>query len=382
MPSLRAPDIQTSHEEALKGEAMARRVKSPAVALLALAGLVLAVPAAAETICDVQEYDSTGFSPLQGQTVTVRGAVTIPPGMIQPQYTSMYIQQGDCGVNVFCFDLLSFELSLGDSVQVTGEVEEYVSSNTGAGATTELFCDSAARIELLSTGNDPVEPAELTLADVNLEENEGRLVKTTGVVIDNNFDWSMYLGDPFSGASVQVYKNNIVGTDFSVFIPGDTLDVTGVILQYDRAAPYFEGYELVPRYQSDMQHAEPVPPPDPVYWAEALLNVPASPFRPDMGEILPITYAAPERSETAIEVYDLQGRVVRTLADGVYDGVSMLPEFYKDGIYGEGIKGWDGRDEYRRIVPAGTYICRLEVKDADGNESVATAPAIVGIMLK
>jgi hypothetical protein len=271
---------------------------------------------------------------------------------------------------------------MGDTVEVIGEVEEYVSSSTGAGATTQLFCSSVAQISFVSTGHDPVEPAEVDLADVNLESNEGRLVKTIGVVVDNNFDFAMYLGDPWSGASVQVYKSYIDSTDFTAFIPGDTLQVTGVILQYDRAAPFFEGYELVPRHQRDIQFAEPAVPPDPEYASGASMTLPAAPFRPDMGEILPIAYAAPDRSVVTMEIYDLQGRVVRTLTEGTYEGLSALPEFYRDGFYGEGIRGWDGRDTYRRLVPAGTYICRLEVEDGDGNTSVSTAPAVVGVRLK
>lgn len=361
---------------------MTLNVKHTAAAALVLAAVLAAVPAGATTICDVQAYDSIGFSPLEGDVVTVKGAVTLPPGLLVPQYTSMYIQQGDCGLNVFYPALLTYQLSLGDSVRVTGVVEEYVSSTTGAGSTTELFVSNATDIVVLSTGNAPVEPAELDLNDVNDEANEGRLVKTIGVVIDNNFDFSMYLGDPWSGASIQVYQSNIAGTDFSVFIPGDTLSVAGVILQYDRAAPYLEGFELVPRYQSDMQFAEPVAPPEPVYWSEALLSIPAASFRPDVGDILPISYAAPDGSEVRMKIYDLQGRVVKTLTDGVYEGVSMLPEFYRHGFYGEGVRGWDGRDEYRRIVPAGAYICRMEVEDPEGNTSVAIAPAVVGVRLK
>ncbi len=361
---------------------MTLHVKDAAAAVLVLAVVLVAATAGATTICDVQDYDALGFSPLEGQLVTVTGAVTLPPGLLAPQYTSMYIQQGDCGVNVFFPALLAYQLSLGDSVRVTGVVEEYVSDTTGAGSTTELFVDNAASIELLSTGNLPVEPTELDLEEVGLEENEGRLVRTIGVVIDNNFDFSMYIGDPWSHASVQVYQSNIEGTDFSVFIPGDTLQVTGVILQYDRAAPYLEGFELVPRFQTDMQYAPPAVPPVPTYWTEALLNIPAAPFRPDLGEIMPITYAAPDRSDTKIEIYDLQGRVVRILTDDVYEGVSTLPEYYRHGFYSEGIRGWDGRDEYRRIVPAGAYICRMEVEDPDGNTSVAIAPAVVGVKLK
>ena len=360
---------------------MTRYRGRPALAAVALAAVMAAATAQATTICDVQEYDAAGFSPLLGQTVTVRGAVTVPPGIFQPQYTAIYVQEGDCGVNVFCFDSLPFALSVGDSVEVTGEVEEYISTNSGAGATTELLCD-VVDIVLFSSGHPEPEPAELSLADVAVEDSEGRFVRTIGVVIDNNFDFSMYIGDPWSNASVQVYSNFNENISFTEFTPGDTLEVTGVILQYDRSAPFFEGYELVPRYQSDMRHWVPPPPPDPIYWSEATLRLPALPFRPDVGEILPVVYAAPDGSRTTIEIYDLQGRVVRTLAEGTYDGHSMVPEFYRDGFYGEGVRGWDGRDRYRRIVPAGTYICRLEVENEDGVVSVVTAPAVVGVRLK
>ena len=361
---------------------MTRKGKRLALAAIVLAGWLAAGAVHATTICEVQEYDADGYSPLVGQIVTVRGIVTVPPGYFQPQYTSIYVQQDSCGVNVFCFDQLPFELSLGDSVEVTGEVEEYVSGGSGAGATTEIVCDNTDQIEVLSTGHPAPEPAELNLEDVGVEDNEGRLVKTVGIIIENNFDYSMYLGDPWSGASIQIYKNYNDSTDFSVFIPGDTLEVTGVILQYDRSSPFLDGYELVPRFQRDMQYAVPPTPPDPIFWVNAALDIPASTFLPELGEILPISYAAPDRSRTTIAVYDLQGRLVRTLVDGSYDGHSELPEFYRDGFFGEGVRGWDGRDEYRRLVPAGTYICRLEVADEDGAASVVSVPAVVGVKLK
>lgn len=357
-----------------------RRVRTSRIVVwAALAALLAAGGAGAVTICDVQAFDDEGFSPLVGEIVTVRAVVTFPPGYIQPDYSSFYVQQGDCGVNVFCFDP-ALELALGDSVLITGEVEEYVSSSSGAGATTEIFCDSVSDIVVLSTGHAPPEPADLNVGDVGQEVNEGRLVRTLGVVIDNNFDYSMYLGDPWSGF-IQVYKSYNDSVDLSVFVPGDTLEITGVVLQYDRSAPFFDGYELVPRWQRDMKHAVPPEPADPTFWSNARLDVPTAVFRPDVGEILPISYAAPEGSRTTIKVFDLQGREVRTLTDTVYDGYSTLPEFYRDGFFGEGVRGWDGRDRLKRIVPAGVYLCRLEVTDADGVVSFLTAPAIVGVKL-
>jgi len=82
-----------------------------------------------------------------------------------------------------------------------------------------------------------------------------------------------------------------------------------------------------------------------------------------------------------MEIYDLQGRVVRTLTEGEYTGYSSVPEFYKDDFFVQGLNGWDGRDDLRRLVPAGAYVCRLEVEDRDGRTSASTAPIVVGIEL-
>jgi hypothetical protein len=76
-------------------------------------------------------------------------------------------------------------------------------------------------------------------------------------------------------------------------------------------------------------------------------------------------------------VYDLQGRVVRTLADAEYDGRPAIPQLGDDRI-----AGWDGRDDLRRLVSPGVYVLRLEVTDTDDETSVVTAPAVVGARLR
>ncbi len=362
---------------------MMRSARSGAAfaALFAAAALAVALPAGAVTICDVQEFDSQGLSPLEGQTVTVRGAVTFPPGYLQPIYTSMYIEDDGCGINVFLFDLLPFELALGDTVQVTGQVVEYISSTTGAGSTTEIVVSSPSNIVVISTGNPAPEPTYFNLQEVGQEKYEGRLVRTIGVVNETNYDWAMYIHQPWSGAEIQIYQSNNDSTDFSVFDIGDTLDVTGVLLQYDRDQPYFDGWELVPRFQRDLKYADAPEPGDPEYWPNATLRAPAKPFVPELGYVMPIEYAAPRESIVTIEVYDLQGRRVRTLTEGEYTGFSDLPGYYKDDFYVTGVQGWDGRDELKRLVPAGTYIVRLEAADRDGDKSVATMPVVVGVKL-
>jgi len=201
------------------------------------------------SICEIQEYDSEGLSPLVGESSVVRGCVTFPPGYIHPDYTSFYIAREGCGVNVFCFDHLGFHLDLGDSVEVAGRVEEYISHN-GTGAHTEIFVSTPDCVSLLSTGHPEPIPQDLSNSAVQQEVNEGRLLRAWGIVSDLDGDWSMYIWD--GDAYLNVYRSYSDSVSFAEYDLGDTLRVTGILYQYDRTAPYFGGYELIPRFQRDI----------------------------------------------------------------------------------------------------------------------------------
>ena len=349
--------------------------------MLAVALAVLtAAPAAGQdvTICDVQEYDDMGFSPLLGDTVIVRGVVTVEPGVFQPDYTSFFIEWGDCGVAIFDFEPNIVTASVGDTIDVTGEVNEYQSSTTGAGSTTQVLLSSWS---IVGEGDGEFEPTYLNLQELGVEENEGRLCRSIGVVREKNLPDDIYIHQPWSGADILVLARFNPAIDLSVYDVGDTIDVTGNMTQYDRTPPFLDGYQLSPRYQSDMKMAIAPPPPDPEFWSNAALRIPTQVFRPHGNEIIPIVYLAPDRSAVTMKIYDLQGRVVRTLTEDEYTGYSTIPEFLKDDFFVDGTNGWDGRDDLRRLAPAGAYVCRLEVEDRDGQVSVSTAPIVVGVKL-
>ena len=357
---------------------MMRKQKGWVILAVALAVLTAApVTGLAVTICDVQEYDEMGFSPLEGEIVTVRGVVTVEPGVFQPDFTSFFIEWGDCGIAIFDYEPDILTVSVGDTIDVTGEVNEYQSSSTGAGSTTQVLLASWL---MVGEGDGEFEPTYLNLQELGVEENEGRLCRTIGVVREKNLPYDIYIDQPWSGAEIQVYGAN-PAIDLNVYDIGDTIDVTGNMMQYDRTAPFFDGYELSPRYQSDMKRAIAPPPPDPEFWPNAALRIPSQVFRPHGNEIIPIAYVAPDGSEVTMKIYDLQGRVVRTLTEDDYTGYSTIPEFLKNDFYVQGTNGWDGRDDLRRLAPAGAYVCRLEVEDRDGLVSVSTAPIVVGVKL-
>jgi hypothetical protein len=63
-----------------------------------------------------------------------------------------------------------------------------------------------------------------------------------------------------------------------------------------------------------------------------------------------IEYALPRATDVRLVIYDVRGRVVRTLVDGAQSA-------------GLQRTSWDGRDESGIMAAAGTYVYRLE---ADG----------------
>ena len=63
-----------------------------------------------------------------------------------------------------------------------------------------------------------------------------------------------------------------------------------------------------------------------------------------------IRYALPEEMKISLKVYDVNGRLVKVLAD----------KEQNSGIHSV---SWDGRDEKDRKLPNGVYFCRLKSGD-------------------
>ena len=307
-------------------------------------------------ISEAQEYDENGLSIRAGQTVKTVGFTTVPPGVFQPTYTSMYIQEpGGAGVNVFAFGLMSQPAREGDLVSATGEILDYISSSSGAGATTEI---DASSITVLARGFDPVEPIVMETGDVGNEDNEGLFVQTSGVIVSVE-GFALYINDG-SGA-IQIYQN-FNDLDFSQFAVGDYVRMTGAILQYDQTMPFFSGYELSPRYDWDMEILESH------YSEGADIEISARVLDLSSDEAIEINYNAPAASHVTVRIFDLKGREVAT----VYDGICLGPQRTT----------WDARDNAGKRVPIGAYLCHVMARDrGPGEGSNAAVPIVVGIKL-
>lgn len=339
--------------------------------------VVLPGPALAATpICEVQDWDpATGFSPLRGQVVTVTGYVTVGLGVFQQQYTSIYITglgDDDCGVNVFSFERVG-GLELGDTVTVTAEVEEYVSTTSGRGATTELTFESPTALTIIGKGDGTSpEPVLMSTREVGHESNEGKLVRVRGIVVSPFVGRGFDVNDGSGIIEIFDLAENFHTSDpvWQSLSYGDEVIITGIVSQSDPEMPFLSEYSIIPRSPDapyeDVKKEECIPGGTP----GAMLRVSESIFAPSIGETVVIDYNGPDGGRLRLRIFDGKGRVAATLFDGL-------------SVCGEQSIVWDGRNEAWETLPVGLYLITLTTEDPEtGAESMETAPVVIGRQLR
>ncbi len=204
----------------------------------------------------IHEVDDNGTLIHDGQQVIVNGTVLVPPDVYSyttstgSQIMKFYIQGEDGGVQVFGFlNYSRLNLAEGDYVSVRGTIDQY-------NGEAELKVSTLDHIVYLNhTGN--IEPQNLTAGFFSnwteVEKIEGTLVKVNGTVVDryNGSSFVKLTIDDGTG-QVVIFIRNSWGINVTNISVGDNITVVGIVGQYDTSSPYTSGYEIFPRYQSDI----------------------------------------------------------------------------------------------------------------------------------
>jgi hypothetical protein len=340
--------------------------------------LIIYRPAAAATICEVQAYDASGFSPLRDDTVTVTGIVTVPAGFFVPGFTSIYISgRGDdsCGVNVFSYDPI-IGLTLGDTITVSGFVREYAENY---GSTTEI-ADLTGEVIVRHSDSIP-EPRLMTTGMVGREKHEGMLVRVKGRIVGKEGLESIVVDD--GTGPIEIYdRAGTFTTDpgWQELFFGDEVTATGVVSQYDPTAPYFSDNSIWPR--------SPNPPYDDVVGPRCIPDTVTSrivleitdadgnranifcPECPRPYNKVLIRFNGPHGGRARLRIFDISGRCVATLEDHVT-------------LCGEANFEWDGRNELLERLPIGLYhIVATAKHPVTGVETEEIVPIVIGRRLK
>ncbi len=136
--------------------------------------------------------------------------------------------------------------------------------------------------------------------------------------------------------------------DYTVPASWSTLEYVGVIVTNTMRSGDVQSYSLNVTDEAPSTGVEPTR----LDRLERLALLPSTPnpFRRDTR----IRWSAPRATQGSVRIYDISGRLVRTLVDGA------LPA-------GAGEVAWDGLDNSGRAVPSGVYWTRIEID----RESVA-----------
>ncbi len=197
-------------------------------------------------IADIRENDATGKPLKEGELVEITGIITASvqfgdrgPATIQ-----------DSSFGVALYDDKVSSLNIGDSVIISGKVTLY-------NGLTELTSITVNVLENLT----PPDPEEITVNDLSERDGytelyESKLVvirnvtiKEEGIFKDSVYNYTI---EDKNGDTALIYidkDTDIIGKE----IPQGSVDIIGVVSQYDRSSPYWEGYELKPRMYADFQ---------------------------------------------------------------------------------------------------------------------------------
>jgi hypothetical protein len=277
--------------------------------------------------------DSSQFTTEQ---VTVGGIITADQG---PYISHFYVEETPGGPwqGVQIYGGIPGTITEGDSVILSGYVSEYFFKTEITGID---------YLSVVSSGNPLpgpvlVDPALIKTGSSTAESYEGVFVRCDPVFVADTVGYDQF-GEWKVGQVVEPLDTVMVGHngDYTYIPkPGQWMNIRGP-MDY-----VYEDYRIEPRYDADidtvnMIGVDPTATPAPAVFALEQ-NYP-NPFNP----VTTIRFSLPEKGEVELLVYDVSGRLVKTLYNGVLD-----PGKHK--------VTWDGRNNGGRSVSSGVYFCKL-----------------------
>jgi plastocyanin/DNA/RNA endonuclease YhcR with UshA esterase domain len=261
------------------------------------------------SISEMVSLDGNGVGDSLSATCELIGVVH-GPNLRSGGLTFVILDGTNEGITVFKnSENLGYTVTEGDEVSVKGVITQF-------SGLLEIEPDS---LTVLSSGNMLFDPTDVTSLG---EDTESQLVKMSDMTIVDQNDWFGDGGDfnvRISDGSDEFIMRIDADTELAnMMLPGLNFNVTGLGGQYDTDSPYDEGYQLFPRYASDIQvisstfdqnYTEYSVYPNPV---QDVLNIDGV------------------ENFSHLVILDMKGRIIQTNAlNGNQIDISMLPS----GVY-------------------------------------------------
>lgn len=172
-----------------------------------------------------------------GDFVQITGIILVEPGILGTQI--MYIGDDEAGIQIYSYKKQWPLLSIGDTVSITGVISQTQNER-------KINTQQSSDIQIL--GHE-APPDPITLDDPLDESMEGRLVKTTGQVVEKR-GFTLVLDNGIE--PLEIYIKKSTGIDVSEFTSDGNLSVIGIVQKQH------ETYKILTRYKKDIE-AGPIP---------------------------------------------------------------------------------------------------------------------------
>lgn len=203
-------------------------------------------------IADLRNNDPNGVPLDTGQVFTVTGIVTSANqfGVNGPGS----IQDATAGLSIFGSGFAG-QVQIGDSVTVTSTLTHF-------NGLTQFDFRRSGSVLVNHSSNHYLDTIIVTISDIasqqwnGFEEFESRLIRLNNVTIQGtgnfasgtNYNITDATGTLISGLRIDNDVTSIIGQP----IPQTPVDLVGILGQYKTSVPYNTGYQLLPRFLSDI----------------------------------------------------------------------------------------------------------------------------------
>jgi PAS domain S-box-containing protein len=186
-----------------------------------------------------------------GQQITVGGRANVYSGVLHTDRFVVFLQDDKSGIELYNAEF-NTPIAEGDSVIATGSLEQFE-------GLTRL---NRFTYRTIVVARPMPPPIPQTIVSANSEKNEGRVIQVFGEITRK---WEDAYGSYLSIREHQNDKDSIIvfllfrhqpGIDFNKFDVGDRLNVTGILGQFARGGALNTGYEIFPRYVTDIELIE------------------------------------------------------------------------------------------------------------------------------
>lgn len=198
------------------------------------------------SIGEITSNNAAGVPDSLGKSFTIEGVVHGPNFFTGGTQLNIIDDQRD-GIEIFNQNSnFGYTPQLGDRLRVKGTVNQYFG----------LTQFNIAELELLSSGNNLFDPREVTMLD---EDTESDLIELKGLTLVDPASWGMGTASGFNvlATNGQDTFNIRVDAESELFGPNgpgsQSFDLIGLGGQFDRDEPLYDGYQIWPRYISDLK---------------------------------------------------------------------------------------------------------------------------------